>query len=1385
MDEVCSTQPTDFINNDVISKPMDKVPVLSVYASEKKIMEYPLVKKYVTIGRDPKCDICIKSSLLSREHAIFELDENYICTITDLGSLNGTKRNDLHLKPKINYELRDGDCLYFGGIYCTLNFCLSSSTSSLCLLNPVHEDSKSLELSLQKTNPDTSCQLHYSQTENQLSVQSNFSTKQNDNDDNNNNDDSDCSVFSERLLAEIIVNTGEVSQDLLPNPNRFIDSYSPSLSSSTDSDVKKTELLKNEDDINLLQHEMHESSSSVKNCKLHVHTENDVHLESESNQNSSTTESVRKSKGYIIDATPLELLTKSIKNHLSSSDVVSATPMILTNETASTPLTYNRANVLLARDSDPGCIVQSMDNQFGLTIRSSTCLSAEESVFTIEESDLVTSNATKSIYETSGTGKNELILNRSSVDLNNNNNEFTANSDRQSTVQHVNESVISNDSLQIVVDDNYGSRKSRIFNGICPEKEENIQVESANLCTTTTTPTTTTINNKNEHCGLITVNNHDIVCNNITVTLQPLENLQIFHYGIQNQDDQFLNNSSISNKDQNIHNDSSFKTNEHNSSEKKADIVLSQEWGSDIIHTEILSEKVQYSNLINNNIRKKNTKSSLFTSSKRNIRGTDYKTNTITKQKRCNSKPKNQLSMEQSVESPLHTEQQRLTVSELAKTDIPQSIPSSKCDVTSERSQLTPDDNDCKLRRYIEQCSLFRSTRSIRNRPTERVTNCTLPGSLGTVKFRSRKNKQKFTSVISSIHLDSPNSDSELQDWKCSWSLIHHDNDVNCNTKKVTNQSSYNRPRAPHIPSPLHLSGSILSEEPSQLFDEKLEQMKNESNISPSKTNNSAIKTINNNIHKNNSCILESAVKLAGFDESPENDPLVKNTLNISERLSLPSFSDLTPNSFNAKICIETKSSNEQQQFSPLFPTSTLPITSLSDEYTSSPVLMKPKRNLRNSCTTRKRAFTSLTTTSATNNGVDNDGKDCLVHKNSNNNNKVGRTRKTLPSIPKENNLSLPTDKTIKQNSRKSKFEVNNNSPEMPVRRSTRLIVQSDKSCNKPPLAVASTLQHHIPPIVSIPEDKCSSRRTRSSALINLKPENTAKNQRKRRMTTCTNEPKEEILKISNTDFNNTSSTSTGSSRTNITNSIQLVFSGVESSSYSNILKKLNAFETEDPTLADYLITDQIKRTLKVLYARARGIPIISVEWLKACKQSRKGSNPDPLNFKLHYYNTQSMHTTVSSEQSTRCHSSFVMKLSRNKQKDQFEETNEFLCGWSFCSTPNVLPSSMDLQKLTEFAGGYWMSDEDLCNTMKNLNDIPIKSVIITTKEEYHSMLLLNSKSSCKNSRLSRNSKECKQTTPILRALSSLLTVSTDWFLQTIMNRKSPNWPIDSQYKIQ
>ncbi|CAH8299073.1 unnamed protein product, partial [Schistosoma turkestanicum] len=182
----------------------------------------------------------------------------------------------------------------------------------------------------------------------------------------------------------------------------------------------------------------------------------------------------------------------------------------------------------------------------------------------------------------------------------------------------------------------------------------------------------------------------------------------------------------------------------------------------------------------------------------------------------------------------------------------------------------------------------------------------------------------------------------------------------------------------------------------------------------------------------------------------------------------------------------------------------------------------------------------------------------------------------------------------------------------------------------------------------------------------------------------------------------------------------------------------------------------------------------------------------DPLNFQLHYYyshDTQSMHNMISNHRQSLRHrsSSLMIRLSVDKQQpEQFEETNQFLTGWSFYSTPNIIPSSMDLQKLTEFAGGYWMSDEDLINTVNNYDALPIKSVIITTKDEYDNMLLLNSKSSRRTSRLSRNFKQSNEKiTPILRAFSSFVIVSIDWFLQTIMNRKPPIWPIDSQYKLQ
>ncbi|TNN19994.1 histidine kinase [Schistosoma japonicum] len=1297
MDEVSSTQPTDSIHNDVIEKPIIKVPVLCIYVSEKKIMEYTLVKKYTTIGRDPNCDIYIKSSILSRKHAIFELDENYICTVTDLGSLNGTKRNDLYLKPKISYELRDGDYLYFGEIYCTLKICHSptSTLSSLsCLLNPSTEGVTSLKSPLQGTSQDATYHLHSPAENYQLSIRS-------DHNDNGNDDGSDCSVLSERLLAEIVVNTGEVSHDLLPNPNHFI-SYSPSLSNSTDPDIKKNELINDEDGSDPAQNIF--ENPLVDNCESDIlHTADDIHLKYKSNQISVIKNCITAASSHIVDATPLESPNKSVQNYRSSNGTNSTIPIILLNDAASTPLTCSRTNIVLVRDSDPSSIVQLRDNHHGSAVRSSTCSSIDESVFIIEESDLVTNTTAKSIDETNDL-KNVSNPQKSVVDLCNSI-ECIPNFKHESAAGNIGHvSVLSNNSVEVGDIDRCSSRKSRTFNGVCQEIEENsIQVES--------TPVSS-INIKNQQSKLLDVSHHDIISKNVTVKLQPLDNLQIFNSSINYRKDHSIT-SNTTTFNENI--DSSTGANEPNSSEQEVDVILSQEWGSGVTHDLISSKQVQYDDHASRSVIR-NMKPSQITSPVSGPLDTGSKIVTM-KQTIHDLEAKDSITSEQFVDSPHHSgrllrssalklsksipqsdvlpkydlpkentdnlpektnnhvqfsqewgsdvnqefdlkqlfnasksanypDKNLCTIVELSDNNTPISIntllkqkPDSEMLKLSETAQTDvikiprplptlEDNDDCKLQRYIERSSLLRLTRLTRNQRAERVTSCILPASLGTVKFRSRQNKKSR-----SIHLDSSNSDVEQQqDWESSWPLVRHSgtdvvrSEMKTNVKKVASNPNHRSRgrglRAPRIPSPLHLSGSILSEEPSQLLDEKLGQMRN--------------------------------------DES--NDPLLKSTSNNGERLSLPSFSDLTPNRW----------------------------------------MLRSVSNERGSV---------------------------------NNNSSV------------KDDISISLKKSI--------------------RRSTRLSMRSDKVST-----AALSLQQHLKLIVSTPEEDTCNR-----AVINFSPGN-INGRHKRRITMSSTEKNGKIPKISNSDLNNTSSTSTGSSKTSRTNVIHLTFSGVDSSGYANTLRKLNAVETDDPILADYLITVQIKRTLKVLYSRARGIPIISVEWLKACKQSRKHSYPDPLNFKLHYYNIQRMHNSVvaPSGKSSRRLSSIV-KLSENEQ----QEVDEFLSGWSFWSTPSVVPSSSDLQKLAEFAGGCWISDNDLINISSNCNS-PMKSIIITTKNEYDTMLM-DLKPSRKTSRLSENLKACKQCSPILCALSSLVKVSTDWFLQTIMNRKPPVWPIDPQYQ--
>ncbi|CAH8606964.1 unnamed protein product [Heterobilharzia americana] len=331
-----------------------QVPVLYVYSpSGEKIIEFPLVKKHVTIGRDPSCDICIKSSsFLSREHGVFELNENYFCTITDLGSLNGITRNNLQLKPRISYELRDGDYLCFGDIYCTLRFCPSN-----------------MKVGLNTTFDHESCMEH-----NETLVQTNLSTDQKD---SSGSDDADSSVLSEGVLTEIVVDTNDVSRDLLPNPVYFLPSRSHSLSNSLDSDCKKNDGT----------HSLSDSSQSRMHDNKHV-SDNEI------NQDSGAKLFVGVTRQHT-EKTSLESSIKSLKTRCSSGEIIPTVTMTLLSGASSTPLVCSRSNMILARDSDPGCIDQSIDNHLTSNAPSSTCLSIDESGLIIEESDLVTTISMK------------------------------------------------------------------------------------------------------------------------------------------------------------------------------------------------------------------------------------------------------------------------------------------------------------------------------------------------------------------------------------------------------------------------------------------------------------------------------------------------------------------------------------------------------------------------------------------------------------------------------------------------------------------------------------------------------------------------------------------------------------------------------------------------------------------------------------------------------------------------------------------------------------------------------------------------------------------------------------------------------------------------------
>jgi serine/threonine-protein kinase len=100
--------------------------------------EYPVYQGRITIGRDIGNDIVIPINQVSRHHAQIQYEQAE-CTVTDMGSTNGTCINGAPIPPGVPQPLRPGDALGIGPITLVVTLPYSSDppdTKTLIDLRP-------------------------------------------------------------------------------------------------------------------------------------------------------------------------------------------------------------------------------------------------------------------------------------------------------------------------------------------------------------------------------------------------------------------------------------------------------------------------------------------------------------------------------------------------------------------------------------------------------------------------------------------------------------------------------------------------------------------------------------------------------------------------------------------------------------------------------------------------------------------------------------------------------------------------------------------------------------------------------------------------------------------------------------------------------------------------------------------------------------------------------------------------------------------------------------------------------------------------------------------------------------------------------------------------
>ncbi|XP_071446811.1 mediator of DNA damage checkpoint protein 1-like [Hetaerina americana] len=135
---------------------------------------------------------------------------------------------------------------------------------------------------------------------------------------------------------------------------------------------------------------------------------------------------------------------------------------------------------------------------------------------------------------------------------------------------------------------------------------------------------------------------------------------------------------------------------------------------------------------------------------------------------------------------------------------------------------------------------------------------------------------------------------------------------------------------------------------------------------------------------------------------------------------------------------------------------------------------------------------------------------------------------------------------------------------------------------------------------------------------------------------------------------------------------VNVLFTGLNDPKLGQIVEKLGGSVVQTPQECTVLVTDRLRRTYKLLCAIARGIPIVTSQWLSESSSSCRFL--DPMDFLV-------------SDKVTEKRFDFTLKSSLEKAR-----IKPVLTGYSFIATPSVKPPPEEVKGIVTCAGGQYVS---------------------------------------------------------------------------------------------